>query len=490
MNHTSELYQIATIKELEKLAITQAQISENELMARAGKAAFNYLRHHWSEENTIAIICGKGNNAGDGYVLARLAKRAGYNVIVYALTSKEQLQGTALNAAIACEEAHVKIQPFSGSFVGKIIVDALLGTGLKGEVQNDYRVAIAAINDANLPVLSLDVPSGLDADTGNILGDAVRATVTVTFIGLKTGLFTHHGPAYAGDIHLDNLQIPVEVFSQVSPQATLIKAAEVSIALPRRHKDAHKGDFGHVLIIGGDYGMAGAARMAGEAAARVGAGLTTVATHPEHRDIISNMRPELMCQAVENSKDLEPLIEKATVIAIGPGLGQSEWSKKILEKVLATKLPKVMDADALNLLAKLAVKSEEWILTPHPGEAARLLNCTTGEIQQDRFKAAAALQQQYGGVIVLKGSGTIVQNAKRIPGICVAGNPGMASGGMGDVLTGVIAGLLAQKLTLEQAARIGVYIHAHAADRAALQGGERGLLAMDLMSYLQRLVNP
>lgn len=258
--------------------------------------------------------------------------------------------------------------------------------------------------------------------------------------------------------------------------------------LPPRGRTANKSDFGHVLVIGGDYGMAGAVRMAGEAAARVGAGLVSVATRPEHIDIVSSTRPELMCHGIKKVKDLDLLLKRATIIALGPGLGQSTWSQQLFKKIMSNKLPKVIDADGLNLLAKKPVRGKNWILTPHPGEAARLLKTTTDAIQADRFTAALKLHKKYGGVIVLKGAHTIIVSEDGKLTTCTLGNPGMASGGMGDVLTGVIAGLLAQGLDLSKAAELGVFVHAAAGDEAA-KDGERGLLALDLMPYLRKLVN-
>jgi hydroxyethylthiazole kinase-like uncharacterized protein yjeF len=270
----------------------------------------------------------------------------------------------------------------------------------------------------------------------------------------------------------------------------LITEAEVRAALPKRARDVSKSNFGHVLVIGGDYGMPGAVRMAAEAAARVGAGLISVATHPEHVAVVAAQRPELMCHAVHNKTELLPLLKKATVIVIGPGLGQSDWSRELLLVAFAATQLKVVDADALNLLAKHPIKQNNWVLTPHPGEAARLLQTETTQIQADRIAAVKELQKRYGGVAVLKGVGTLVQAAEGLPAICQLGNPGMASGGMGDILSGVIGGLLAQGLSPIQAARVGVYIHAKAADLAAATSGERGLLATDLLPYLQQLVNP
>jgi len=260
------------------------------------------------------------------------------------------------------------------------------------------------------------------------------------------------------------------------------------IYLPPRARNAHKGNFGHALVIGGDYGMAGAIRLAGEACARVGAGLVSIATHPKHISIVTSARPELLCFGIDKIRDIDKPLGTATVIAIGPGLGQSKWSKQLFKKALTTDLPKVLDADALNLLAKKPSYRNDWILTPHPGEAARLLKTTIDNIQSDRFTAAYKLQKNYGGTIVLKGANTIIFDASGKTNVCTAGNPGMASGGMGDVLTGVIVGLLAQGANMQQAAEIGVHIHAMAGDIAA-QEGERGLLALDLMPHLRTLVN-
>lgn len=259
-------------------------------------------------------------------------------------------------------------------------------------------------------------------------------------------------------------------------------------ALPARAKDAYKGDFGHVLVIGGNVGMGGAARLAAEAALRVGAGLVSVATRAAHVPAFIAARPEAMCHGVEEGADIAKLLARATVLLLGPGLGQDAWARNLYDQALASPLPKVVDADALNLLAQHPIHQDNWVLTPHAGEAARLLETSTHEIQADRFAAARALQQRYGGVVVLKGAGSIVQGAETTH-ICTAGNPGMASGGMGDVLGGVIAGLIAQNIPPDEAAQRGVLCHAMAGDLALAEGGERGLLASDLMLYLRKLMN-
>ena len=263
--------------------------------------------------------------------------------------------------------------------------------------------------------------------------------------------------------------------------------------LPPRERTAHKGMFGHVMIIGGDKGMGGAVAMAAEASARTGAGLTSAATRPEHVAAILARRPEIMVTGVSSGQELEPLLARPSLLVVGPGLGRSAWSEQMLQQATLCGLPLVLDADGLNILAAGRVvresKRDSRILTPHPAEAARLLGVTTADIQQDRTAAAQALQERYGGVIVLKGAGTLVCGLEGTVDICMGGNPGMASGGMGDVLSGIIGSLLAQGLALFDAARLGVCLHAEAADIAAKQG-ERGLLASDLIAQLPKLVNP
>lgn len=269
----------------------------------------------------------------------------------------------------------------------------------------------------------------------------------------------------------------------------VLELVKLKQLLPSRALDANKGDFGHALIIGGDYGMAGAVRIAAEAAARTGAGLVSVATRPEHVSIISSTRPELLCYGINSVNSLQYLLTKATVIAIGPGLGQDNWSKELFSQAINQPQPKIVDADALNLLAKNPVKHNHWILTPHPGEAARLLNTDTKTIQINRLAAIQQLQAIYGGVVVLKGFNTLVLDTDKKAYVCHAGNPGMASGGMGDLLTGIITGLVAQGLTLDNAAKLGVILHAYAGDLAAKEQGQCGLLALDLIPYLRKVLN-
>ena len=482
----TRLYTIENIRCIEEAS--KQFYSSLDLMQRAGSAAFDRLMACWPKAKRIVVFTGKGNNGGDGYVLATQAKKHGLDVSVRHVGSLNNLPDPAWQVMQACASTGTNIQPYSSTELydtADVMVDALLGIGLNHDVQEEYAQAIQSINNAKKPVLALDMPSGIQADTGRVCKVAVKADQTITFIGIKRGLVTGQAPAYCGELVCNSLGLPETVF-QIPTTAEIL--AFKTQDLPARSKDAHKGDFGHVLVIGGNYGMGGAARLAAEAAARIGAGLVTVATRPEHVSAILAARPELMCYGITSSANVEPLINRATVILLGPGLGQDDWAQHLYACALASKLPKVIDADALNLLAKEPSYQQQSVITPHPGEAARLLQCKTADTQFDRFAAAKQLQQRYGGITVLKGVGSIVQ-AENKSYLCTAGNPGMASGGMGDVLGGVIAGLLAQKLSLLNAAKLGVMIHALAADQAALLQGERGLLASDVLSMLPKLAN-
>jgi NAD(P)H-hydrate epimerase len=317
----------------------------------------------------------------------------------------------------------------------------------------------------------------------------VRAESTVTFIGRKRGLYTGSGVRCAGRVLFDNLGVPADIYASCEAAVQLMTRPELGALAAPRAADAHKGDFGHVLVVGGAPGMAGAARLAAEAAARCGAGLVSVATHAAHASVLNAGRPELMVRAVDGHGQLASLLARASVVAIGPGLGQGAWSRRLFEQVLDSGLPLVVDADALNLLARDPLWREDWVLTPHPGEAARLLATSSGAVQQDRFAAARELQARYGGVVVLKGSGSLVSADRPPQRLCALGNPGMASGGMGDVLTGVIAALRAQGLAAFAAACAGVCVHAQAADLIAAGNGQRGLLAADLMPAIRGLLN-
>ena len=483
------VYTAEQVRALDRCAIERFDVPGYELMTRAGHATLGALRQAWPEARSLCICCGPGNNGGDGYVVARIARAQGLRVHVVAVADPAVLNGDARRAYeefIAAGGACEPWQPHSVR-LGDVIVDAIFGTGLTRAIDGRATEVLRAINGAGRPVVAVDIPSGLHADSGQVLGIAARADLTVTFIGRKLGCYVGAGPDHVGRLVFDDLGVPEAIYASVTTARRLLDESVVAAALPPRPRTAHKGSYGHVLVVGGAAGMGGAARLAGEAALRVGAGLVTVAVQPPSLAALT-ARPELMSVAVGSSGDLATAMERASVIALGPGLGQSPWSMEILGAVLAAGKPLVLDADALNLLALAPQRREHWVLTPHPGEAARLLGATAADIQADRPGAAMALQARYGGTVVLKGAGSIVQTGADGAWICDRGNPGMATAGMGDVLTGVVAGIAAQCGDLSLAARAGVLVHAQAGDRAAADG-ERGLLAGDVIARLRACVN-
>lgn len=485
------LFTCAQLRQLDQRAIQDWGVPGFELMQRAAAAAFEALRQRWPALRRIGVACGPGNNGGDGYVLARLAREAGFEVRLIVPHGTHPRTRDAARAASEWRAAGGRVETFESSLPDTDLwVDALYGIGLSHAPSDAAQAIIERINVSRLPVLALDVPSGLDADHGVALGTAIRAQLTVSFIAGKRGLHTGDAREHTGDVHIAGLDLPAELLQSLPPAALLLRPEHLPEGLRKRHANAHKGDNGHVLCVGGEHGMGGAVRLCAEAALRTGAGLASVATRTDGVSALLMARPEAMTHAVEDVDALRPLIERADVLAVGPGLGQGEWGQSLLEACLDSGKPSVLDADALNLLAMQPRSLASSVLTPHPGEAGRLLLRTTDEIQQDRFEAIQRLCKRFDAVVVLKGAGTLVCAPGHAPFVIGAGNPGMAAGGMGDVLTGVIAALSAQGMGLLPAAAYGALLHAAAGDAAAKVDGERGLLPSDLFPALRRLSNP
>jgi NAD(P)H-hydrate epimerase len=487
----TNIYSVASVREMDRIAIEDHATPGYDLMTRAAEASLRFAMQRFPEAKRWQVVCGAGNNAGDGYVLARLASQQGFAVSILGVVDTDTLRGDAATAWQDFVAEGGVVMPWDGVLdpEADLVVDALLGSGLQRDVGGQFADAVAAINAHPAVVFSLDIPTGINGDSGRVQGTAVNADLTTTFVGLKSGLFLHDGPAHCGELTFSGLGIDSAWTAGVLPQFRRVGDADIAAALPRRKRDANKGDYGHVLVVGGGPGMPGAARLCGEAALRSGAGRVSIATHPDHAAHLNASRPELMVHAVAGAEDLALLLAKADVVAFGPGLGQSDWAKALFARISTDPLPAVWDADALNLLAAGQSSAQSRVLTPHPGEAATLLGETAAAVQSDRPAALAALHKRYGGVIVLKGAGTLISSADDIPAISTSGNPGMAAAGMGDVLTGVIAGLAAQGLPLQQAAAIGAEIHARAGDRAAASG-ERGIIASDVIAALPQEVNP
>lgn len=484
----NNLYTSEQTRELDRITIEEFDVSGTVLMERAGKVAFDILQQHWPDAKQLCIVCGTGNNGGDGFVVARLAHEQGLKVDVLVVGEVAKIKGNALAAKQRFEGSGVNVQIYGNGKLplADLVVDAVFGTGLKNGASDDAVYAINAINQHGTPIFSLDIPSGLIADTGSIHGEVVKADVTVSFIGLNQGLLTAKGPDCCGELIFDDLQIPSGVALKVP---TSVKRLDIPSSLfNKRDKDSHKGLFGHLLVVGGDIGMSGAARLACEAALRTGTGLVSLATRYAHASMINSSRPEIMSYPAERESEITTLIEKVNVLAVGPGLGKSEWAATLFAACINSEKALVVDADALNLLAMEPHKRDNWVLTPHPGEAARLLGISVEEVQDDRFSAVTQIAEKYGGVVILKGNGSLIYSEGTVY-LCDKGNPGMASGGMGDVLTGIVASLIAQGFSLGDAAKIGVHLHASAGDAAAKGAGERGLLASDLMPAIRRLIN-
>jgi len=497
-----DAYPAAAIRQLERQAI-DAGIAGYTLMQRAGAAALASLGRRWPAASVIGVVAGPGNNGGDGLVLARLAHAAGIGVRVLLVGDAGAIRGEAADALRDLRATGLDVRGFDPGTLATcdVVVDALLGIGVRAPLQPAWLAAIEAMNACRVDVFSLDVPSGLDPDSGRAL-PAVKAAATLTFLGLKQGLFLADGPDHAGALEFDALgALPSGSGRSPAPSLQLLDSSCIGKALAPRRRHSHKGLFGRVLVIGGGVGMAGAVRMAGESALRAGAGLVTVASRPEHLGVVG-ARPELMFLGVEQGADLAGALEQAQVIAIGPGLGRSAWARDLLATVLqgaraGQRL--VLDADALNLVADAgATRRDDWILTPHPGEAARLLGTTTEAVQANRLAALGELTRTRGGIVVLKGAGTLVGRDGGIPQLCTAGNPGMAVPGMGDVLTGAVAALVAAAAQGGDPSRGGdafaatcaaVQAHAMAGDLCAAQG-VRGVLALEVAQALRAVLAP
>jgi NAD(P)H-hydrate epimerase len=485
------LYRPAQVRAMDAQACAVLEVDAYALMLRAGAAAWSLLRGRWPQARRIGIACGPGNNGGDGYVVARLALEAGCHVEAVIPPDGQARSEAAVRAAEAWRLAKGRTTYFDGHLPAMDVwVDALFGTGLARAPEGEARAMIERINGSRLPVLALDAPSGLDADRGSAAGIAMRARLTLSFVAAKRGLYTGQARDFDGEVRLDTLGLPADAFAGFAPAAFLYRPAQLANGLAPRHANAHKGEHGHVLCVGGEVGMGGAVRLCAEAALRTGVGLASVATRGAGVAALLAVRPEAMTHAVEDGAALLPLAERADILAVGPGLGQGAWGRGLFEAAIASGKPLILDADALNLLAADPRPLPGAILTPHPGEAARLLGIDSARVQADRYTAVESLAAKFACVVVLKGAGTLVAAPGHATAVIGAGNPGMATGGMGDVLTGVIAALYAQRLAPFDAAVHGALLHGAAGDAAARIDGERGLLPSDLFRHLRRLANP
>ncbi|MET4025807.1 hydroxyethylthiazole kinase-like uncharacterized protein yjeF [Marinobacter sp. MBR-99] len=493
------LYSADSVRAIDRYLIDQQGVDGFELMQAAARAAFRQLLRHWSAPESVLVLCGAGNNGGDGYLVAANAQRHGIPVRCIAIAPTGKLTGDALNALNRARAEGVPVDDVGElgeggleSHLGSatLVVDAMLGTGVTGEPREPFSGVIRQVNGSGLPVLALDLPSGLDATTGSAAGEVIRASVTVTFIGAKAGLYTGVGAGVCGKVVFEALDTGHDISgSGRQPLARLQAWAQCKAQLPARRLDAHKGHFGHVLVVAGDRGFGGAGIMAAEAASRAGAGLVSLATRPEHVTAALTRCPSLMVHGLIHGSELPPLLAKADVVVCGPGMGKSAWGQQMLQQVEQSGLPRVLDADALNLMAgRVPVVSDSHVLTPHPGEAARLLGCDVADIEADRVSAARRLQTTLGGVVLLKGAGTVIASDSALPVIVPGGNPGLATGGMGDVLSGIAGALLAQLKEPRKATVMAAALHLAAADLAVQSFGYMGLTPTDVISTLPKVL--
>ena len=503
------------MQEMDRRTIEDLGIPGMVLMENAARGATRFFLEKFPdiEKRKVGVIAGRGNNGGDGYVMARYLKQKGVEVAVYLLASADRVQGDAAAnlkflkpldiplVEIPDENTLLRFQ--SEMTEVEIWIDAILGTGLKSDVRGFFKSVIEFINSSNRPVFAVDIPSGLNSDTGQVCGTCIRAKATATFAFAKSGHFIHPGPQYSGELDIIDIGIPATVADEVNPRQWLITPKDIPACIPPRRPDAHKGTTGHVLVVAGSPGKTGAAAMTSISALRSGAGLATLGIAESLNPVLEPQVLEAMTAPLPETQPgilgesafgpLSQLMADKKCVAIGPGLGQAKDTKKLVGKIIETAgQPLVVDADGLNCLAGqtglLKKSGAQIILTPHPGEMARLAGGSVGDVQQDRIKCAREFAVSFNVHLILKGANTVIALPDGRIYINSTGNAGMASGGMGDVLTGVLAGLIAQGLSPEDACRAGVYLHGAAADRLAREIGPRGYLAGEVMDAIPRAI--
>lgn len=483
------------IRQLDQRTIA-AGTSGEELMERAGlavaRSAIEFLKRR--DARAVLLFAGKGNNGGDAIVAARHLAAAGCHPTLVLLCRRQELQGDPLaHFQKLVGEIHVlelptldQLSDVVAETEPAVVVDGLLGTGLKGEVREPYATAIKVINGLRRPVVAIDIPSGLDSDTGEAHGVCVRADVTVTMGLPKIGLMKPAAADFVGRIEVADIGFPRKFVDEIQTEVELLTASDVAPLLPHRQRSAHKGDFGHLLVIAGSEGYTGAPILTAHAAARAGAGLVTLAMPRNIYSVVAgHCPPEIIPRPFDGIPDTTGF----DAVAIGPGMGQQPEIQKIVWKVVSScSVPMAVDADALNTVAQATTALKKLqrplVLTPHPGEMARLVRQTAKEVQAHRWEVARSFAQEYGVTLVLKGAGTVITDKSGKLWINSTGNPGMAKGGMGDALTGIIGSFLAQGMTPLDAARAGVFVHGLAGDLACDKFGEQAMLPTDLIDHL------
>ena len=508
-----KLVTAAEMRELDRRAIEEVGIPSLVLMENAGRTTYQILRREFPDlPGPVAVVAGRGNNGGDGCVVARYLAQAGVPVAVFLVAARDQVQGDArvnleIAARLGVEIVEVReekdLNPLAHRLArSALIVDALIGTGLNSEVRGLMRALIEEINRLRPPVLAVDIPSGLCADTGQPLGAAVQAQVTVTYGWPKIGQILPPGRDYVGRLWQVDISIPPELAQDVPVE--LADAGEMRALIPSRPFASNKGTYGHLVVLAGSEGKTGAAALTSEGALRAGAGLVTLGIPASLNDILEMKITEAMTFPLPEAEDaralgkkalkpLQNILENKTAMALGPGLGTHPETQELVRHLARDLvLPLVIDADGVNALAGdpelLQDAAGPRLLTPHPGEMARFLGTTVPEVQADRLRTAREVAARTQAVVVLKGAQTVVADPRGRVSINATGNPALASGGTGDVLTGLIGGFLAQKLTPWDAARLGVFLHGLAADYLTVRQGPL-LIAGDLLRVFPEVLD-
>jgi len=484
------------------VAIQAQGVAGFELMRRAGVAAFQQISQHFGVARSLLVLAGKGNNGGDAWIVAGAAHAAGWHVHLWQVVgTPAELGAEAAEARDWALERGLQehlidraaaldlLDGSSGDDNGMLVVDGLLGTGLRLEPRADVAEVIDRVNRSTWQTVALDLPSGLNADNGATPGAVIHSALTVTFIGMKLGLLTGKGPDCAGTVVLESLGADA---ARLSPRAGFEVLSEPLQSLPERRGTAFKNEFGHVAVLAGDHGGGGAALLAAEAALRSGAGLVSVGTRGTHVAGMLARRPELMVRDITDKAAARSVLQSATVVLVGPGLGQADWGREVYSAALESSGPStcdfVVDADALNLVASGAKLPSRSVITPHPGEAGRLLGMTTQAVEADRVSAVCELASRYSCIAVLKGAGTLIADPSGLQYVCALGNPGMASAGMGDALAGIVAAVVAQQGLSVHWVGLAVAFHAAAGDRAAARYSQASMLAADVIAELPRVL--
>jgi len=504
-----------TIRSIDRIAIEKYGITGLELMENAGRGVADVVKSAMpSPGGRIAIMAGKGNNGGDGYVAARHLHNSGFKVTVFSLGRTGEIKGdAALNAASWLKMGGEVRELLSSADLkaaesslrhSSIVVDAIFGTGLEKDITGIHAETVDLVNSVDKKIISVDIPSGIHATTGAVLGRAVKAHITATMAMPKLGLFLFPGRSFSGIVEVVDIGVPKEMVEDEAIRWNIITEGDLRKSLKPRKPESHKSTHGHLLVLAGSPGMTGAAYMASASAMRAGAGLATLGVPGSLNDIMEVKTTEVMSIGLPETPDkmlgavsfdaIKAMLPGKTAVVIGPGVGNTPEMMRLIEMLVQEiKVPLVIDADGLNSIAPqismLKKAKTEIVLTPHPGEMARLLNASTEDIQSDRMGSALRLVEMTGATVVLKGAGTIIASPTGRIYINTTGNPGLATAGTGDVLAGMLGGFLAQGYGPEEAASAAVYIHGLAGDEVKRTQGELGMMAMDLVPLIPRLLN-